>query len=80
MLPMSRTAAVDRIIVSAQVPADVHEELERLAREADRSLSAEIRRALVAHVGRDREQFGGAAADLTAEVWCGVAPHWRNEL
>jgi predicted transcriptional regulator len=52
MLPMSRTETVERIIVSAQVPTEVHEELERLAREADRSLSAEIRRALVAHVER----------------------------
>jgi predicted transcriptional regulator len=58
---MSRPSVVDRIIVSAQVPADVHGELERLAREADRSLSAEIRRALVAHVERATDDEGGAA-------------------
>lgn len=57
---MSRTGVVDRIIVSAQVPADVHDVLERLAREADRSLSAEIRRALVAHVERMTDDEGGA--------------------
>ena len=55
---MSRTGVVDRIIVSAQVSADVHEELERLAREADRSLSAEIRRALAAHVEREASDEG----------------------
>jgi predicted transcriptional regulator len=55
MLPMRRTETVDRIIVSAQVPADVHDELERLAREGDRSLSAVIRRALQAYIARDEE-------------------------
>jgi predicted transcriptional regulator len=52
---MRRTETVDRIIVSAQVPADVHDELERLAREGDRSLSAVIRRALQAYIARDEE-------------------------
>lgn len=50
---MNRTATIERVIVSAQVPSGIHEKLERLAREADRSLSAEIRRALVAHVERE---------------------------
>jgi hypothetical protein len=39
-----------RQIVSASVPASMRDELERLAREADRSLSAELRRALVAYL------------------------------
>ena len=59
---MSRTGVGDRIIVSAQVPTGIHDELERLAREADRSLSAEIRRALVAHVEREANDDEGGAA------------------
>ena len=39
--------------VNAFVDADVRRELVRLARENDRSLSAEIRRALAAHVERE---------------------------
>ena len=38
--------------VNAFIDVDVRRELERLAQENDRSLSAEIRRALAAHVGR----------------------------
>lgn len=41
---------VERVIVSSQVPRDVRDELERRAQAADRTLSAEIRRALAAHV------------------------------
>ena len=36
--------------------ADVRDELERLAREADRSRSAEVRLALRAHVERDNDE------------------------
>ncbi|HSI96803.1 MAG TPA: ribbon-helix-helix protein, CopG family [Gaiellaceae bacterium] len=36
--------------VFASVPAELRDELEALARENDRSVSAEIRRALVAHL------------------------------
>jgi predicted transcriptional regulator len=42
--------------VNAFVHPDVRRELERLARAGDRSLSAEIRRALDAHVGRDETE------------------------
>jgi hypothetical protein len=38
------------VIVSAQITAEERAELERRALEADRSLSAEIRRALRAHL------------------------------
>ena len=47
------------VVVSAQVPLEVRERLLELAREGDRTLSAQIRRVLVAHVDRqahpDRE-------------------------
>lgn len=43
-------------IVSAQVPADDAELLEQLAREADRSVSAELRRAIRAHLEFTRSQ------------------------
>lgn len=36
----------DHVQISARVPADLAEELERAATEADRTLSAELRRAL----------------------------------
>ena len=39
-----------RQIVSASVPAALAQQLERLAREQDRSLSGEIRRALIEHL------------------------------
>jgi post-segregation antitoxin (ccd killing protein) len=42
--------------VSAQVQVALREELLRRARAADRSLSAEIRRALTAHIARDDEE------------------------
>ena len=41
---------VERVIVSAQITSTEHEQLQRLALEADRSLSAEIRRALRSHI------------------------------
>ncbi len=44
------TQAAEKIIISAQVSTDQRDELARLAQEADRSLSAEIRRALTAYV------------------------------
>jgi predicted transcriptional regulator len=47
---MSKQAT--RSIVSAQVSQPVREKLERLADEADRTLSAEVRRALTAHIMR----------------------------
>jgi hypothetical protein len=41
-------------IVSAQVPVGTLEQLRTLADEADRTLSAEIRRALNEHLERER--------------------------
>lgn len=45
----------DRVIISAQVSTERREQLARMAQEADRSLSTEIRRALSAHVERVHE-------------------------
>jgi predicted transcriptional regulator len=45
-----------QIIVSAQVPTRTREQLLRLASRADRSLSAEIRRALAEHLAREGEK------------------------
>ena len=47
------TDTLPRAHVNAFIDVDIRRELERLAREADRSLSAEIRRALAAHVERE---------------------------
>ena len=52
------TSTLRRVHLNAFVDADVREELERLAREADRSLSAEIRRALAAHIERETTDEG----------------------
>ena len=53
---MSTQAAEDRVIISAQVPTEQRDELARLALQADRTLSAEIRRALTAHVERSHSE------------------------
>jgi len=42
----------ERRIVSAAVPTELRDELARLAAAEERSLSGEIRKALVAHVSR----------------------------
>ena len=52
------TSTLRRVHLNAFVDVNVREELERLAREADRSLSAEIRRALAAHVEREASDEG----------------------
>ncbi len=51
---MVRATTGERRIVSVQVAADVRAELERLATAADRSLSAEVRRAICEHLERER--------------------------
>jgi hypothetical protein len=43
-------ATNEKVIVSAQIDVSVRERLAELAAEADRTLSAEIRRTLVEHV------------------------------
>lgn len=52
---MSTTTA-EREHINAFIDVDIRRALERLARENDRSLSAEIRRALAAYVERDDEE------------------------
>jgi uncharacterized protein with von Willebrand factor type A (vWA) domain len=47
---MTTTLAPGKVIVSAVIDETQREELLRLAREADRSLSAEVRRAVAAHL------------------------------
>ena len=44
-----------RRVISAQVPDELAHRLERLAAEADRSLSGEVRRALAEHVAQADE-------------------------
>ena len=58
------TSTAQREHVNAFIDVGVRRELERLAREADRSLSAEIRRALAAHVERETTDEGGVWMDL----------------
>ena len=53
---METTGVVERVIVSAQITAMEHEHLQRMAREADWSLSAEIRRALRSHLEQADEE------------------------
>ena len=50
------THTEERLHVNAFIDAEVRRELERLAREAERSLSAEIRLALRRHVERTEEE------------------------
>lgn len=57
---MQRTQEVT--IVSAQITAEERAELECRALEADRSLSAEIRRALRAHLERQADATQRASA------------------
>ena len=59
---MDTTGVVERVIVSAQITAMEHEHLQRMAREADRSLSAEIRRALRSYLEQGNEARGGRRA------------------
>ncbi len=47
---MAKQEVEERRIVSSSVPASLAQRIEQLAAEADRSVSAEIRRSLVEHV------------------------------
>jgi hypothetical protein len=47
----------EKVIVSAQIHSELREKLLRRAVEADRSLSAEIRRALAEHVYSDTQRL-----------------------
>ena len=49
---MTTTLAPGRVIVSAMLDEAQRDHLLRLAREGDRSLSAELRRAVTAHLER----------------------------
>ena len=51
-MSMSKTATFDKVIISTYVDQAQRDELERLAIEGDRSLSAEIRRAVNSHLQR----------------------------
>jgi hypothetical protein len=51
-LLISTTLASGKVIVSAQIDETQRAELLRLARDADRSLSAEVRRAVTEHLAR----------------------------
>ena len=53
---METTGVVERVIVSAQITATEHEQLLRMADVADRSPSAEIRRALRSHIEQADEE------------------------
>ena len=53
---METSSVVERVIVSAQITTTEHEQLLRMASVADRSLSAEIRRALRWHIEQANEQ------------------------
>ncbi len=52
---MSETVQ-DMAIISAQVPKSVYDELVRRAVEADRSISAQVRRILVRHLDDGTEE------------------------
>ena len=51
----------DAVIVSSVVTPEQRDELRRRAEEGDRSLSAEIRRALREYLDRETDDEGGAA-------------------
>ena len=48
-----KALAESKVVVSAAVEPEQRAELERMAREGDRTLSQEIRRALTGYLGRD---------------------------
>ena len=50
------SATTEKAIVSAQIEATQREELQRLAAAGDRTLSAEVRRAVVEHLERETTQ------------------------
>lgn len=50
-----------KVIISAEVPRQIKDELAQRAQASDRSLSAEIRRVLVEHLGRDQQTDKGAS-------------------
>ena len=52
------TAAPAKTTLTAWVPREQRDELLRLARAADRSLSAELRRAVSRYLERDGDQEG----------------------
>jgi len=61
---MTTTLAPGKVIVSAVIEETQRDELLRLARHADRSLSAEVRRAVAAHLeGHDPQETSYADAD-----------------
>ena len=47
---------VERVILSARITTTEHEQLLRMANAADRSLAAELRRALRSHIEQADEQ------------------------
>jgi predicted transcriptional regulator len=53
---MATTTEPTTAIVSAQVPQTVREQLRALARKADRSVSAELRRAIAQYLRRETEK------------------------
>ena len=55
-IPCMSTTVQDMAIISAQVPKSVYDELVRRAVEADRSISAQVRRILVRHLDDGTEE------------------------
>jgi predicted transcriptional regulator len=46
----------EKQVVSAQIDKEARDELVRLAHEADRTLSAEVRRAIAEHLAAERNE------------------------
>ena len=72
---METTTAVERVVVSAQIRTTEHEQLQRMANAADRSLSAEIRRALRSHITGRR----GTATPGGAPVQASGCPRYSSQ-
>jgi hypothetical protein len=53
------TSDEPRVVVSAQMPMALRVELERRAREGDRTLSAQLRRAIAKHLGHEDDEDHG---------------------
>lgn len=58
---MSDTKVTPTTFISAQVPTDLYDSFKAIADEADRSVSAELRRVLKAHVERKAEKAAANA-------------------
>lgn len=60
--------------IGAAIPANLRDGLEELARQNDRSISAELRRAIAEHLSEARTSEGHESGSQVPLITCGPAP------